>query len=324
MKIAVLCGGLSTERDVSLSSGACVARALREKGHKVLLIDMFYGFAGEYENPGELYERNFEDETYAVGETAPAIPSMGTDDFLVDIEAMRAEAKNRKSGLLGENVLDICREADIAFLALHGDEGENGCIQAVLDVAGIRYTGAGCLGSAAAMNKHVSKALFRACGVPTPKGVTVKKGEAPLESVGFPCVVKPCSGGSSLGISIVMNEQDYKSALGEAFQYEDSVIVEQYIKGRELTVGIMGDEAMPVVEIIPRSGFYDYKNKYQPGLTLEICPAEIGEEATLRAQRIAMEAHRALMLDVYSRADIMSLREDRGAVAEKVRPITRI
>ena len=290
MKIAVVCGGLSNERDVSITSGSCVARALREKGHKVVLLDLYYGYSGKYMDPAELFEREQEDLRYSVREETP------------DIEKMIADGDGSR---IGKNVIEICRAADISFLALHGEDGENGKVQATFDMFGIRYTGSGYLGSALAMNKELSKVLFRHSGIPTPAGIVLEKGAESYEDVGFPCVVKPCSGGSSVGTSIVYSRDEYDVALEFAFRFEARVLVERYVKGRELTVGVMDGRAMPVIEIIPKSGWYDYKNKYQAGLTEELCPAPLSPEDTDRVQRLAERVAEALMIDVYCRADFL-------------------
>ena len=290
MKIAVVCGGLSNERDVSITSGSCVARALREKGHKVVLLDLYYGYNGEYTDPAELFELEQEDLRYSVSEDTP------------DIEKMIAEGDGSR---IGKNVIEICRAADISFLALHGEDGENGKVQATFDMFGIKYTGSGYLGSALAMSKELSKIMFRHNGIPTPAGIVLEKGAESYEDVGFPCVVKPCSGGSSVGTSIVYSRDEYDAALEFAFRYEARVLVEKYVKGRELTVGVMDGRAMPVIEIIPKSGWYDYKNKYQAGLTEELCPAPLSPEETDRVQRLADRVAAALMIDVYCRADFL-------------------
>ena len=290
MKIAVVCGGLSNERDVSITSGSCVARALREKGHKVVLLDLYYGYSGKYMDPAELFEREQEELRYSVREETP------------DIEKMIADGDGSR---IGKNVIEICRAADISFLALHGEDGENGKVQATFDMFGIRYTGSGYLGSALAMNKELSKVLFRHSGIPTPAGIVLEKGAESYEDVGFPCVVKPCSGGSSVGTSIVYSRDEYDAALEFAFRFEARVLVERYVKGRELTVGVMDGRAMPVIEIIPKSGWYDYKNKYQAGLTEELCPAPLSPEDTDRVQRLAERVAEALMIDVYCRADFL-------------------
>ena len=291
MKIAVLCGGLSNERDVSFSSGTGIARALREKGHSVVLVDLFLGYEGSEDELDSLFTVEERDDAYSVAETAP------------DLAAVRAMRPGQ--GLVGPNVLEICRRADVAFLALHGEEGENGKVQALLDLYGVRYTGSGYLGSAIAMNKSLTKTVLREAGVCVPEGITVKKGQGSYENPGFPCVVKPCSGGSSVGTTIVHGPEEYEKALELAFCFEDSVIAEQFVSGRELTVGVLDGKAMPAVEIIPKDGFYDYKNKYQPGLTVELCPAPLSADETACLQREAEKVYRALQLEAYGRVDFI-------------------
>ena len=291
MKIAVLCGGLSNERDVSISTGTGAARALRECGHRVALLDLFLGCDRPLSDPAELFTDQEELGSAAIGDMSPD---------LAQVRALRPDPEC----IVGPNVLAVCRAADIVFLALHGEEGENGKVQALLDLNGIPYTGSGYLGSAIAMNKGLSKMLFRENGIATPDGIKLHRG-APVRNIGFPCVVKPCSGGSSVGTSVVQTEAEYADALALAFRYESEVLVETYIRGRELTVGVMDGKAMPVIEIIPKQGFYDYKNKYQAGATEEICPAQIGLAATERVQRLAERVFSALMLDTYCRCDFL-------------------
>ncbi len=290
MKIAVLCGGLSNERDVSLSSGRGIARALRALGHRAVLLDLFLGRTEPMAAIDDVFTAEDGDSAFAVAESAP------------DLAAVRAMRPGQ--GLIGPNVADICRAADIVFLALHGEEGENGKLQAYLDINGVRYTGSGYLASALAMNKSVSKSLLRAAGVPVPDSVTIHKGETTPEPK-FPCVVKPCSGGSSVGTTIVQGPEEFGAALDLAFRYEDSVLVEQFIAGRELTVGVLDGKAMPVTEIIPKSGFYDYKNKYQPGLTDEPCPADLTADQTAAIQRLAEKVYGVLGLEAYGRVDFI-------------------
>lgn len=296
MNIAVICGGLSNERNVSISSGTGIANALRARGHRVAVVDLFLGYTDPLTDPLDVF-------------TVSAAPQLSVGEKAPDLDELRAL---RPDGVIvGPNVLEICRAADIAFLALHGEEGENGKLQALLDMYGVRYTGSGYLGSAIAMNKSISKTMMRASGIPVPPGTTFRKGGV-CDDVGFPCVVKPCSGGSSVGTTIVQNEEQYALALDEAFRYEDSVIAERFIRGRELTVGVMDGEAMPVIEIIPKAGFYDYKNKYMPGMTEEICPAPISEEATHRVQELAERVFHALKIDAYCRVDFIM--EDDGDI----------
>jgi len=292
MNIVVLCGGLSNERDVSISTGIGAANALCASGHNAVLVDLFLGYTEPFSSPAEVFARSRELNGSSIGELSPDLNA---------VRAMRPDA----DCLIGPNVLTLCRAADFVFLALHGEEGENGKLQAALDVHGVRYTGSGYLGSAIAMNKGLTKALLRDAGLATPDGITLTRGNRPYANVGFPCVVKPCSGGSSVGTSIVNSESEYAEALDLAFRYEEQVIVETYIKGRELTVGVMDGKAMPVIEIIPKTGFYDYINKYQAGATDEICPARIGAEATERVQRLAEAVFCTLKIDTYCRVDFL-------------------
>lgn len=293
MKIAVLAGGTSTERDVSIVSGTKVCEALREKGHQAVLLDVFCGneelrpenaFSGEYDLE--------KDVAYICG-------------FNDKIEEMK---KSRRE-FWGPGVLEICKAADVVFLALHGLCGEDGRIQAAFDLMGIAYTGSGCLGSALAMDKGITKQLFRENGVPTPAGCILKKQDWPKTAqelgTGLPCVVKTSCGGSSVGVYIVHTEEEFEKAVQDGFTYEEKLVVEAYIKGREFSVGVVDGKAYPVIEIAPLVGFYDYTNKYQPGSTIETCPAELPEELTCRMQEYAQEAYRVLRLDGYARMDFM-------------------
>ena len=298
MRIVVLCGGLSNERDVSITSGSCVARSLRERGHSVVLLDMFLGYGGDCSDPTKLFDEQQQDLRYSVGEETP------------DIASLIASGDGSR---LGKNVISICRAADIVFLALHGEDGEDGKIQATLDMYGVKYTGSGYLGSALAMNKELSKTLFNAAGIPTAPAITLRKGEGIQASPWIPCVVKPCSGGSSVGTSIVRTQEEFSAALEFAFKYEDDVLVEKYIKGRELTVGVMDGKAMPSIEIVLKNGWYDYKNKYQAGFAEEICPAPISAEDEERLGRLAERVSKALMVDVYCRADFI-MDDDDGEI----------
>lgn len=300
MNIVVLCGGISAERDVSLTSGTMVAKALCQRGHKAVLVDSYFGYTKPYDKVEDIFKGDISTENICVGEKEP------------DLAAVKAKRQQDNDSIIGSNVVEICRGADIVFLAMHGEEGENGKLQAFFDIEGIKYTGSGYLGSALAMNKTVSKQVFAQTGVLTPRGITVYAGCAPYADVGFPCVVKPCSGGSSVGTSIVHSREEYEAALELAFKYESAVIVENYIVGRELTCGVVDGRAMPVIEIIPNEGFYDYKNKYQPGATQELCPAPIGEEKTAEVQRLSEKVNDVLMIDAYCRVDF--LMDETGAL----------
>jgi len=293
MNIIVLCGGLSAERDVSITSGRLAAGALRELGHRVVLMDLFFGYTYPYDRPEDIFYDNMPDAVGSIGEQAP------------DLESVRKLRPQNSDSRIGSNVVELCRCADIVFLALHGADGEDGKVQAMFDLEGIKYTGTGPLGSALAMNKGVAKQLFRENGIPTPEGITVNVHDEAYKNVGFPCVVKPRSGGSSVGTSVVFEEKDYLPALELAFRSEDNVIVERYIKGRECDVGVLFGKALPVIEICPKSGFYDYKNKYQAGGADEFCPADLPDEITEKLQKTAEAVFSALMLEVYARMDFI-------------------
>ena len=299
MKIVVLAGGLSTERDVSLSSGAGICRTLREKGHDAVLMDVYLGFP---------YDADKLEEVFKLPGAGLEIAE-GIKTTEPDLEAVKASREDQSDCFLGPNVVEICRLADVVFMALHGDVGENGKLQATFDLLGIKYTGPNYLGSALAMDKGITKQIFKMSGVPTPMGTALKKAkkDTPLADLGLklPVVVKPCSGGSSIGVYIVDNEEDYKNAIEKSFTYEDEVVIEPYIKGREFACGIIDGKALPVIEIIPKTGFFDYANKYQAGATEEVCPADIPDEIAEKMQRATELAFKALKLDIYSRADFL-------------------
>ncbi len=293
MKIVVLAGGISTERDVSLSSGAMIYRALKKRGHQVILLDVYLGYEGE--DSDRLFEKDedWAKEISSVSETNP------------DIEQIKALRADGDKNFFGPGVIPLCQTADVVFLALHGENGENGKIQACFDLMGITYTGTDYVSSALCMDKELSKEIFTCHGIPTPESFSLKKGERERNPASFPCIVKACCGGSSVGVSIAFKQEDYPKALAEAFAYDDRVIVEQYIKGREFSVGVIDGKALPVIEIAPLRGFYDYKNKYQAGSTIETCPAQLSEEKTREMQGYAEKAFQALRLKNYARMDFM-------------------
>lgn len=304
MKIVVLAGGLSTERDVSFKTGEMVTKALRENGHQVILLDVFMGYSDKEEDLTGIFDR-----AEAVSVKVSSIPETAPD-----LEKVKAQRKDQSDNFFGPNVIELCRMADIVFMALHGENGENGKIQAAFDLFGIRYTGTGYLGSALAMNKGMAKQLFLENGIPTPRGTSLKRGEdaAKIEDCGihFPCVVKPCSGGSSIGVSIVRDKAEYEQALKEAFRWENELVIEEYVKGREFSVGVIDFQALPIIEIAPVEGFYDYKNKYKAGSTVETCPAELSEQITKEMQGYAEKVAEALGLNTYSRTDFLLDAED--------------
>lgn len=300
MKVVVLAGGLSPEREVSLCSGSLIANALMEKGHRVLLLDVYEGMPVLPADPGALFRRD-RAYRYDIREEVP------------DLAALRARV-GIGNALVGPNVPELCRLADRVFLALHGAMGENGQLQAFLDSCGIGYTGSDYTGCLLSMDKDLSKRLLRDAGVPTPDWMDVDAGrdspEDVLAQIGLPCVVKPCGCGSSVGVSMVDTREQLAAALAGAACWDRRVLVERRIIGRELTIGVLGGRVLPPVEIIPQQGFYDYKNKYQ-GTTREVCPAELDPEVTAELGRLALLGFAALRLKHYARLDFMLDRQGR-------------
>ena len=216
MRIVVLAGGLSTERDVSISSGIKVASALREKGNEVVLLDVFMGYEENFCDIDALFKHNYS-----------FTDSLGVGTEIPDIKTVKENRLDKSSKFIGMNVIEICAEADITYLALHGGEGENGQIQATLDLFGIKYTGSGYLGSALAMNKALTKSVLIQNRVTTPAGRVYKSAQDAEDWSYYPCVVKPCSGGSSVGITKAENRAEYLESVKEAFKYEKEIVVKQ-------------------------------------------------------------------------------------------------
>ena len=293
MKIVVLAGGTSTERDVSIVSGTGICNGLRAKGHQAILVDVFCG--AETVDWADPFPREYDVEA----------ASAYIKSFNPHIEQL----KKMRKDFFGPNVLELCKKADFVFLGLHGANGEDGRIQAAFDLMGIKYTGTGYLSSAMAMDKGVTKWMFQMKGVPVPGGVTMKRHtrKEDLAELGlaFPVVVKTCCGGSSIGVYIVKDQEEYMKALDAAFVYEEEVVVEEFIQGTEYTVAVVDGKAYPVVQIVPCQGFYDYENKYKPGAVKETCPAPISSELTRRLQDYAVQGYRALGLESYARLDFI-------------------
>lgn len=299
MDIVVLAGGLSTERDVSFKTGSMVAAALKENGHRVILLDVFMGYSDKEENLDGIFDR-----ADAISVKVDNIPEVAPD-----LVAVKASRKDQSPCFFGPNVIRMCQMADIVFMALHGENGENGKLQAAFDLFGIKYTGSDYLSSAIAMNKDMAKQLFAYGDVPAPKGIGMTKEtrEDDVTKLGLtlPCVVKPCCGGSSIGVTIVRDAAEFKAALDEAFKWEDHLIIEEYVKGREFSVGVLEGKALPVIEIAPIQGFYDYKNKYKAGSAVETCPADLPEEISAKMRRYAERVAEVIGLDTYSRSDFL-------------------
>lgn len=288
MKIAVLMGGTSAEREVSLASGLAVLKALREKGHDVRAIDTARGFIRQEDEAGLLPEGVHSAPPSDLGSTLALME-------LADVPELR--------------------EADVAFLALHGGTGEDGTIQALLETAGVKYTGSGPLGSGIAMDKDVTKRLLRDSQVPTlpwrvARAPDFKYDQDTIEDlIGFPLIVKPSKQGSSVGLFVVNEPDELEPAVREASQFDTEVMIERFAKGRELTVSVIGDQALPPVEIRPKKGIYDYESKYTPGMTEYLCPAPLEEEIVAQMQAYALRAFRVLKLRGYGRIDFILAKE---------------
>jgi D-alanine-D-alanine ligase len=281
MRIAVLFGGTSSERDVSIASGSQVVKALRESGHDVVAVDTASGVLDKAS-----------EQKLLSGGVAPAPPEEASLDMLRSGNTSAIVSAPELSGI------------DVLFLALHGGTGENGTLQSLLELTGIPYTGSGPLGSAVAMDKDMTKRVLVHAGVPTPDWVMapVSAKEA-IERLGLPLIVKANKQGSTVGLTKVKDIKEFDAAVEKAYQHDDEVMVEQFIPGRELTVPILADDPLPVGEIIIESEIFDYETKYQSGKAQEIFPADLPGPITVQAQVFALRAHRALKLRGYSRVD---------------------
>lgn len=289
VRIVVLAGGLSPERDVSLASGSLVSNALMNKGHEVLLMDLYYG----YKNTSTFDEAY---ACYAKQTYEYKVPSLEPNLKQMVLDEGREE-------WVGDNVISICQGADIVFVLVHGSMGENGKLQAILDSYQIRYTGSDYTGCLLSMNKIIAKEIMQVYKIPTARWVRYDES---ITSLPFPeCVIKPVDGGSSIGVSIVDTQESFQEALDYAKAYSSEILIESRIHGREFSIGVLDDKALPVIEMIPKHGFYDYKNKYQDGLTEDVCPANIPEALATKLQAYALDVHHALRLKSYSRIDFM-------------------
>lgn len=299
MDIVVLAGGLSTERDVSFKTGSMVAAALKENGHRVILLDVFMGYGEQEVDLNGIFDRADE-----ISVKVSDIPEVAPD-----LAAVKASRKDQSPCFFGPNVIRMCQMADIVFMALHGENGENGKVQAAFDLFGVRYTGSDYLSSAIAMNKGMAKKLFVEAGIPTPMGISMtretREDDVTKLNLHLPCIVKPCCGGSSIGVTIVRDAAEFKAALDEAFRWENELVIEEFIEGREFSVGVIEGKALPVIEIAPIQGFYDYKNKYKAGSAVETCPAELPKEVSAQMRHYAEEVAKVIGLDTYSRSDFL-------------------
>jgi D-alanine-D-alanine ligase len=282
MRITVLTGGATAERAVAFASASQIVAGLRSRQHQVSVVDL----AG-----GPLDEQAERDLLGGVVGAAPP-----------DVDALAEQERRMLSEGLGE--LKAVRDAEVLWLAVHGGALEGGTLQAVLDVIGVPYTGSGPLASALAMDKDLAKRLFRAAGVPVPAWFMAPVGVDDVSTaLGWPVIVKPSKQGSSVGLTLVKKAQDLDNAVKLAERYDDEVMAEQYIAGRELTVGVLGDVPLPVGEIVSKHELFDYVTKYTPGMSEETFPAKIDTLLARQLQEYALTAHRALKLSGYSRID---------------------
>ena len=282
MKVTVLTGGTSSERDVALASAVQVVAALRKCGHAVAVVDTARGYIPEADEARELGG--------AVGIAPPSI------------EKLRSLERGLLVSGLGD--LQVVRNAEVLFLALHGGTGEDGTLQALLEIIGVPYTGSGPMASGIAMDKDISKRLFKSAGVATADWAMAPISLTEVQKrFGWPVVVKPSKQGSTVGLSVVRKASDLEGAVALAAKYDDEVMIEAFVPGRELTVGILDGEALAVGEIIPRHEIFDYECKYTPGMAEEIFPARLPAEVAAECRRLALAAHRALKLGGYSRVD---------------------
>ncbi len=303
MKIVVLCGGLSTERKISIITGTRVCAALRRKGHKAVLVDMFMGLEDFEGDPADLFE------------DLPPLAPAEFDGIEPDLEAVRASRKLKSPSIFGQGVLEICAMADVVFIGLHGINGEDGRVQAAFDLMGIPYTGSGYLGAGIAMNKTRTKEIVRTVGIRTPEWKSyemVREKDIPAiaAETKAPCVVKVPGGGSSIGVHIVKDQAGVEPAIRACLKLDRRLLIEQYIEGREFTCGVLNHKALPSVEIAPAVGHYDYTNKYKAGATLEICPGRCTPEVEAEMGRMALKVHSTVGLHTYSRSDFIVTDDD--------------
>ena len=289
-RVAVLFGGVSSEHEVSLMSATNVIRSIPKEKYEVICIGITKKGRWLY-FPGDVSEI-----ASGAWETNP------------DCSAAIISPDPIHKGIITiENGETYNKKIDVVFPVLHGRNGEDGRLQGLLELAKLPYVGCGTLSSALCMDKSITKEMFRCYHVPTPAGITVRSEEELIlpEDFTYPCMVKTCCGGSSVGVYRVENEDELHVALKEAFTYEDHVIIEKCIIGREFSIAVVEGKALPVIEIAPLTGFYDYKNKYQAGSTIETCPADLPSEVAKRMQQHAEEACAAVSIQSYARVDFM-------------------
>lgn len=289
MNIALMVGGFSSEREVSLASGKGVLKALRQNGHNVVVVDPVYG---DKSIPEDVI---FRDEVKSTYPTVEDLKQLWLSSYRNTLDCVNSK--------LFDNI-------DIVFIALHGKYSEDGRLQAILEARNLKFTGSDMVASVKAIDKDLAKTIFAHNNIPTARWCSFTKRDSNIKDIinnkiGLPCVIKPNDEGSTVGLSIVDNPELLEPAIATAFGYSDKIVVEKYIKGREITVPILGEKALPVIEVKPKNGFYDYQHKYTKGMTEYVCPAELPDNVAKNVQEIALCAHNALGCSVYSRVDFL-------------------
>ena len=298
MRVVVLLGGESEERDVSLASGCNVADALRKAGHDVVALDSVGGVLTR------------EDEAKILAEGVGVLPPGETAGGGASISGAASAPSGDSAGTALSRHEEVV-SADVVFPALHGGMGEDGTLQALLDLGGVAYAGSGMLGSGLAMDKDVTKRLLRDAGIPTPDWLVNPTAQEAVERLGLPLIAKPVAGGSSVRLYLLddaaqVEERIRLEAVGASESGEASdMMYEGFVAGREFTVGILGEEALPVGEIVSEHGLFDYECKYQAGMADEVFPAEISDALAQTLQERALRVHRLLRLRDFSRVDFM-------------------
>lgn len=285
MRVTILTGGSTAERTVAFAGATQVVAALRGRGHAVHVVDIAAGLMDDA------------DEARLLSANVGTVPPTSAD-----LTALAAAERH----MLAEDLagLPVVQGADVLFLVVHGGAGEGGLLQAVLELTGVPYTGSGPLGAALAVDKDLSKRLFRTAGVPVPEWfMAPAQAEDVSKTLGWPVIVKPSNGGSTIGLSLVRNAKGLDEAIRTAKAFDDEVMLEQFIPGREVTVGVLGDMPLPVGEIVPKHEIFDYECKYTPGMSVETFPADLPPRTAAKLQEAALRAHRSLKLAGYSRVD---------------------
>ncbi len=299
LNIVVLAGGLSNERNISLNTGVFVTNVLKEKGHKVILLDSYMGYS---DNELMIENAFLDPDKYSLE------PNLITD-ALPDLWAVKKRRMDQSNSYFGPNVLQICRQSDLVFIALHGAEAENGKIQATFDLLGIDYTGCDHFSSAISSNKNVSKQIFIDNGIPVAKGYLIKKGEKikePMDNnINYPVIIKPNNGGIGLGITVANDKTAFLKAIKEGFRWDNEVLVEEFITGREFSVGTIDGKALPVLEVLPLKTKEANQGMTLGGEKQKICPANISKELTKKLMETAEKASYILGLKTYSKTDFI-------------------